>query len=219
MARNYLAISASSIPVERIFSGGTGLITSTRCSLSVDTIRYHIWLNYWWKGILKVNNAINSSTNIYSQNISATNKLLKILAQGKEKAYSLKEIVTNFTDLKSTLALWRQTNDGMYWARKTRKPDKREFGIIGLQVAGNLFHLNVLIMNVGNIHRYCSLQSAEIPVQLADKDIVIEFVKTLLILRNITIINMPQLSHAPISRSERWMEKSITVFQFSVPRF
>nr|CAG8633906.1 10754_t:CDS:2 [Entrophospora candida] len=38
MARNYLAISASSIPVERIFSGGTGLITSTRCSLSVDTI-------------------------------------------------------------------------------------------------------------------------------------------------------------------------------------
>ncbi|CAJ0650780.1 14819_t:CDS:2 [Entrophospora sp. SA101] len=82
MARNYLAISASSIPVERIFSGGTGLITSTRC----------------------MNNAINSSTNIYSQNISATNKLLKILAQGKEKAYSLKEIVTNFTDLKSTLA-------------------------------------------------------------------------------------------------------------------
>ncbi|CAJ0870718.1 2463_t:CDS:2 [Entrophospora sp. SA101] len=59
MARNYLAISASSIPVERIFSGGTGLITSTRCSLS-----------------------------------------------GKEKAYSLKEIVTNFTDLKSTLATY-----------------------------------------------------------------------------------------------------------------
>lgn len=53
MAKDYLAIPASSVPVERIFSGGTDLITPTRCSLSADTIRYCMCLKYWWKGILK----------------------------------------------------------------------------------------------------------------------------------------------------------------------
>ena len=53
MARDYLAIPASSVPVERIFSGGTDLITPTRSRLSEDTIKYCMCLKSWWKGILE----------------------------------------------------------------------------------------------------------------------------------------------------------------------
>ncbi len=31
--------------------------------------------------------------------------------------------------------LWREINDEMYWVRKSCKPDKDEFGIIGVQIA------------------------------------------------------------------------------------
>ena len=41
--------------------------------------------------------------------------------------------------------LWREMNDGMYWVHKGCKPKKDEFRIIGIQVAGQKFHLYVLI--------------------------------------------------------------------------
>ena len=53
MAKYYLAIPASSAPVERIFSGDADLITQTRCRLSANTIRYCMCLKSWWKGVLK----------------------------------------------------------------------------------------------------------------------------------------------------------------------
>ena len=53
MAKDYLAIPASSVPVERIFSGDADLITQTRCRLSANTIRYCMCLKSWWKGVLK----------------------------------------------------------------------------------------------------------------------------------------------------------------------
>jgi hypothetical protein len=40
-----------------------------------------------------------------------------------------------------------------------------EFGIIGMQVAGQTIRLNVLIRDMENIHRYYHLYEAEIPVQ------------------------------------------------------
>ncbi|CAG8658650.1 1098_t:CDS:2, partial [Paraglomus occultum] len=64
--------------------------------------------------------------------------------------------------------LWRETNDGMYYVRKVLKPDKNQFGVVGAQVAGNMLHLNVLVRDRANVHRYYHLQSAEIPVQLSD---------------------------------------------------
>jgi hypothetical protein len=109
------------------------------------------------------------------------------------------------------IKLWREANDGMYWVRKGCKPNIDEFRIISLQVAGDILHLNVLIRNEGNFHRYCRLRSVKIPVQLEDSDVVIKFIEALLIMRNIIIVNISQLYHAPISRSERRMEDSSTI--------
>ncbi|CAG8489547.1 23837_t:CDS:2, partial [Gigaspora rosea] len=33
--------------------------------------------------------------------------------------------------------LWHESNDGMYWAHKSRRLEKEQFGIIGMQVAGS----------------------------------------------------------------------------------
>jgi len=47
--------------------------------------------------------------------------------------------------------IWRETNDGMYWVYKGRRPEKDEFGIIGLQVAGSILRLTVLIRDGANV--------------------------------------------------------------------
>ncbi|EXX64062.1 hypothetical protein RirG_146400 [Rhizophagus irregularis DAOM 197198w] len=49
MARDYLAIPATSVPIERAFSGGTDLVTQKRCSLSPETIKACMCLKSWWK--------------------------------------------------------------------------------------------------------------------------------------------------------------------------
>ncbi|CAG8473925.1 8108_t:CDS:2 [Paraglomus occultum] len=41
--------------------------------------------------------------------------------------------------------LWREANDGMFWAHKSRRLEKGQFGIIGIQVLGRMLRLNVLI--------------------------------------------------------------------------
>jgi hypothetical protein len=55
MAKDYLAIPATSAPVERIFSGGTDLIEQRRCSLKGKTIQECMCLRGWWKSELGVN--------------------------------------------------------------------------------------------------------------------------------------------------------------------
>jgi len=35
--------------------------------------------------------------------------------------------------------LWRETNDGMFLVRQGCKPEKGQFGVIGVQVAGTIF--------------------------------------------------------------------------------
>ncbi|CAG8671820.1 16587_t:CDS:2 [Dentiscutata erythropus] len=83
--------------------------------------------------------------------------------------------------------LWRETNNGMYWVYKGCRPEKDEFGIIGLQVAGPLLRLTVLIRDSAS------------------------FIKTLLILRNILIVNMTLIPHGSLPKSERQKENSSTV--------
>jgi hAT family protein len=47
IARDYLAIPATSVPAERVFSGGADLITDKRGSLNEDTIRACLCLSSW----------------------------------------------------------------------------------------------------------------------------------------------------------------------------
>ncbi|RIB16634.1 hypothetical protein C2G38_1495689 [Gigaspora rosea] len=62
------------------------------------------------------------------------------------------------------IKLWRETNDGMFWVRQGCKPEKDQFGIIGIQVAerydiiGIEIQLNVLIRDNIDIHRYYHLK-------------------------------------------------------------
>ncbi|RHZ56132.1 hypothetical protein Glove_406g12 [Diversispora epigaea] len=109
------------------------------------------------------------------------------------------------------IKVWRECNDGMYYTRKTVNPDKDQFGIIGVQIAGDTLHLNVLIRDKTNVYRYYHIQSAKIPVQFSDEGDVIKFVETLLLLRNILITNISLLCHGTITSSQRLKEGSTTV--------
>ncbi|RHZ52557.1 hypothetical protein Glove_460g18 [Diversispora epigaea] len=81
-----------------------------------------------------------------------------------------------------------------------------QFRIIGVQIAEDTLHLNVLIRDKTNVHRYYHIQSAKIPVQFSDEDDVIKFVETLLFLRNILITNISLLCHGTITSSQRLKE-------------
>ncbi|CAG8624238.1 2439_t:CDS:2, partial [Paraglomus occultum] len=61
------------------------------------------------------------------------------------------------------IKLWREANDGLCWVRQSLNPAKEQFGIVGVQVAGNILHLNALVRDKVNVPRYYHLQSAEIP--------------------------------------------------------
>ncbi|CAG8575339.1 7882_t:CDS:1, partial [Ambispora leptoticha] len=61
------------------------------------------------------------------------------------------------------------------------------------------------------IHCLYCLRSVEIPIQATDGEVVLQLVEALLLLRNITIVNVSLLLNAPEARSERLKRKSTTV--------
>jgi hypothetical protein len=136
---------------------------------------------------------------------------------GAEKFYELifvessRIVCTKTKEEDDSVKLWREMNDGMAWVHKGCKPNKDEFGILGLQIAGKTMHLNVLIKDVDKINRLFHLRSVKIPIQPADGSDVLRLVETLLLLRNITIVNVSLLLNAPEARSERLKRKSSTV--------
>ena len=99
----------------------------------------------------------------------------------------------------------------MYWVYKGRRPEKDEFGVIGLQVAGSMLRLTVLIRDGANVDRYYHLHESRIPVQKSEPAVVAKFIETLLILRNILIVNMSLLPHGSTPKSDRQKEDSTTV--------
>jgi len=114
-------------------------------------------------------------------------------------------------DQDDEVKLWRECNDGLYWVHKGCKPDKNQFGVVGLQVAGRTMRLTTLIRDMSDIDRYYHLYESEVPVQQSDSLVVIEFIKTLLILRNLLIVNMSLLYNSSLSRSARLVKESSTV--------
>jgi len=69
--------------------------------------------------------------------------------------------------------LWREANDGMFWAHKSRRLEKGQFGIIGIQVLGRMLRLNVLIRDDVEVHRYYKLRESEIPIHYSNNPFVL----------------------------------------------
>ena len=107
--------------------------------------------------------------------------------------------------------LWRECNDGLYWVHKSCTPDRDQFGIVGVQIAGSTIRLNVFTRDLADIHRYYHIRDVEIPVQQSNSTIVTKFVETLLIMRNILLVNISLLCNAPLTRSNKVIEKSSTI--------
>ena len=105
------------------------------------------------------------------------------------------------------IKLWREMNDGMDFVYKSCKPETNKFGIFGIQVAGKMMHLNILIKDADNIHRLYHLYSTKIPIRSSDLNDVFNFVKLLLLLRNNMIVNISLLMHAPSVRSDRSLKR------------
>ncbi|CAG8597122.1 1128_t:CDS:1, partial [Diversispora eburnea] len=113
------------------------------------------------------------------------------------------------------IKLWREINDGMYYLHRNCRPDRNEFEILGIQVVGEMMHLNILIKDTDDIYQLYHRYSTRIPIQFTNSDNVIQFVNMLLVLRNILIINVSLLLHGPLVRSDRLKKRSSTIFSDS----
>ncbi|RHZ79598.1 hypothetical protein Glove_143g33 [Diversispora epigaea] len=91
------------------------------------------------------------------------------------------------------------------------KPDKDEFDIIGVQMARKKLHLSVLIKNMNKVHCYYNLYKSEIPIQQLAFSVVTNFIKTLLKLQNILIVNMSLLHNVSLPKLDKLIEDSSTI--------
>ena len=66
----------------------------------------------------------------------------------------------------------------------------------------------MLVRDEFDIHWYYHVTESEIPVQQSDTDVVTEFVKSLLILRNVLNVNMSLLFSARRSKKTKRVESS-----------
>nr|CAG8666026.1 7098_t:CDS:2 [Entrophospora candida] len=67
-----------------------------------------------------------------------------------------------FTKENDNIKLWHEC---IYWAHKSHRLEKGQFGIIGMQVVGRKLCLNVLIRDEVEVHRYYKLHETEIPIR------------------------------------------------------
>ncbi|RHZ83614.1 hypothetical protein Glove_89g46 [Diversispora epigaea] len=114
------------------------------------------------------------------------------------------------TSEKQSVASANRKGDGFMG----RRPDimfniEKQFLNLCVQIAGNELHLNLLVRDIRNVHRYYHLRSVEIPVQFSDERVVYKFVETLLLLRNLIITNLSLLYHGQASEYETKKDNSI----------
>ena len=105
-------------------------------------------------------------------------------------------ICTNSKKDDDSVKLWRETQDGISFVNIACRPLSNQFGIVGIQVAGEELHLNVLVKDANGIPRYFHLNQARIPFSKDTSWRVLPLVHLLLILRNITIVNKSLLMQA-----------------------
>ncbi|CAG8851155.1 7255_t:CDS:1, partial [Racocetra persica] len=60
--------------------------------------------------------------------------------------------------------LWRELLDGISYINSACRPTSNQFGVVGIQVAGEKISLNVLINDASGIPRYFHVDHAEIPL-------------------------------------------------------
>ena len=94
-----------------------------------------------------------------------------------------------------------------YWLRKSCKPQKGQFGYRCIEK--NL-SITALVRDAWDVHWYYHLTESEIPVQESNIDVVTKFVKSLLILRNVLLVNRSLVFNAVPNNNKR-SESSKTV--------
>ncbi|RHZ49320.1 hypothetical protein Glove_522g51 [Diversispora epigaea] len=95
-----------------------------------------------------------------------------------------------------SVKLWRETLDGISFVGNACRPASNQFGIVGIQVAGEELFLNVLIKDASGIPRYFHLDQAEMPFAKNTPWRVEPLVHLLLIFRNTMIVNQNLLMQA-----------------------
>ncbi|CAG8511144.1 3647_t:CDS:2, partial [Gigaspora margarita] len=56
-----------------------------------------------------------------------------------------------------SMKLWRETLDGLAYVNESCRPKSNQFGIVGIQVAGEVIYLNVMVKDANGIPRYFHL--------------------------------------------------------------
>ncbi|CAB4439295.1 unnamed protein product [Rhizophagus irregularis] len=103
-------------------------------------------------------------------------------------AESSRVTCTDIKKAKDSVKLWREVLDGLSFVGAACRPENNQFGIVGIQVAGENLYLNVLIKDASGIPRYFHLGNAEIPFTNGTPWRVKPLVHLLLTLRNIIIV-------------------------------
>ncbi|CAG8762829.1 4592_t:CDS:1, partial [Cetraspora pellucida] len=94
------------------------------------------------------------------------------------------------------IKLWRELLDGSSYINSACRPIHNQFGVVGIQVAGERIYLNVLMNDTNEIPRYFHLDHADIPLTSDMSWRVEPLIRLLLTLRNIIIVNKSLLTQA-----------------------
>ncbi|PKK56783.1 hypothetical protein RhiirC2_871963 [Rhizophagus irregularis] len=123
--------------------------------------------------------------------------LIKYGGKINELAYAeCSRIICNDTKkANDEVKLWRETLDGISFVNLLCGPLSNQFGIVGVQVAGEDIYLNILVNDAGGLSRYFHIDHAEIPLTKSSRKVK-SLLRLLLTLRNIMIVNKSLLVQA-----------------------
>ncbi|RHZ44069.1 hypothetical protein Glove_767g13 [Diversispora epigaea] len=117
------------------------------------------------------------------------------------------------------IKLWRELLDESSYISSACRSICNQFGIVGVQVAGEKIYLNVLVNDASGIPRYFHLDHAEIPLTVEVRLRTKALMRLLLTLRNIIIVNKNLLKYVieqAVSHSPRNTSPSpiVTTLQY-----